>query len=81
MKELTLEALHRAVMRTGKSIEKIKATSEFCSYIEATCLTTFVATDTLPPGVIGKFAGIPIEIDNTIGDECYEFVLKENAYD
>lgn len=77
MKELTLKALDRAVMRTGKSIEKIKATSEFCNYLTATYRPTFQLAPTLPPGVIGKFAGIPIEIDNSIGDECYEIIFEE----
>lgn len=75
MKELTFETLHYTIMRTGKPIKKIKVTSDFYNYLTATCLTTFQTAPTLPPGVVGKFAGIHVEIDNSIENEYYEFVF------
>ena len=60
---------------------KIKITSKAAEYLDAVCETVFEE----PPnelakaiGTIGRWDGIPIEIDDTIEDEYYKFVYEEN---
>lgn len=77
MNEITPEMLNLALMyfkSNGKDIKKIKVTSKFCNYLDQTCHPTFLNKDPLPPGVIGKFIGIPLELDDTIENEYYELV-------
>jgi hypothetical protein len=56
---------------------KIKITSKFNAYLDTVCETVFEE----PPnefaratGTIGRWDGIPIEIDDTIENEYYELV-------
>lgn len=84
MNEITPEMLDLALMHlksNGKNIKKIKVTSKFYNYLEQICRPTFTGKDPLPPGVAGVFVGIPLELDDTIGNEYYEIVSEENAYD
>lgn len=73
--QFTLEDLYLAAK--SHSVKKIKITSKFADYLKQTCNPTFQNKEQLPPGVIGKFIGIPIEIDDTIKNEYYELILKE----
>jgi hypothetical protein len=57
----------------------IKMTSRFADYLDNQGVEFTDALDDLPEGgVIGQFDGIPIEIDDTIENEYYELVYKEN---
>ena len=60
---------------------KIKITSKAAEYLDAVCETVFEE----PPnelarmsGTIGRWDGIPIEVDDTIENDYYEFVYEEN---
>ena len=54
-------------------LKEIKVTNEFYECVIAKCRTEIISEDA-PQGLIGKFIGIPIIIDDTIDDD-YEFIF------
>jgi hypothetical protein len=60
---------------------KIKITSRFSAYLDAVCQTVFEEPQNefaKAAGTIGRWDGIPIEIDDTIENEYYELVYEDN---
>jgi hypothetical protein len=61
---------------------KIKITSKFNAYLDTACETVFEEPHqnefARAAGTIGRWDGIPIEIDDTIENEYYEIVYEEN---
>ena len=57
---------------------KIKITSAFSAYLDTVCETVFEEPHqnelARAAGTIGRWDGIPIEIDDTIENEYYELV-------
>lgn len=64
---------------------KIKITSKADKYLHAVCETVFAEPHqnelARAAGIIGRWDGIPIEIDDTIENEYYEIVYEENDND
>lgn len=54
-------------------LKEIKVTNEFYECVIAKCRTEIISEDA-PQGLIGKFTGIPIVIDDTIDDD-YELIF------
>lgn len=54
-------------------LKEIKVTNEFYERVIAKCRTEIISEDT-SQGLIGKFTGIPIVIDDTIDDD-YELIF------
>lgn len=54
----------------------IKMTSKFSDYLDKQSVIEWVeeSEELLNEGVVGQFDSIPVEIDDTIEDEYYEFV-------
>ena len=60
---------------------KIKITSKAAKYLDAVCETVFEESPNelaRAAGTIGRWDGIPIEVDDTIENEYYEIVYEEN---
>ena len=56
----------------------IKITLKFADYLNTKCVEfTYIPDDLPEDAVIGQFEGIPIEIDDTIENEYYQFVYEE----
>lgn len=56
---------------------KIKITSKFNAYLDTVCQTVFEEPSNelaRAAGAIGRWDGIPIEIDDTIESEYYEII-------
>lgn len=63
---------------TENFVEKIKVTSEYAEYLKATCHPVYLNTD-VGDGILGKFVGIPIVVDDAIESRDYEIEYKENT--
>lgn len=84
MDNITPEMLHLAMMylkSRGNTIKRIKVKSTFAAYLEETCHPIFFDENIYDKeGIIARFTGIPIVVDDEIEAEYYEIeYVKEST--
>lgn len=76
-KEINEAILYMESVSYKQHLKEIKMTNDFYNHLTAKLTTKFTVENT-PEGIIDKFIGVPIVIDNEI-DGYYELVFeKEN---
>ena len=76
-KEINELILYMEAVSYKQHLKEIKITNDFYNYLAPKCIAEIKHENT-PEGVVDKFIGIPIVIDNEI-DDYYELIFeKEN---
>ena len=76
-KEINEVILHMESVSYKQHLKEIKITNDFYNYLAPKYIAEIKHENT-PEGIIDKFIGVPIVIDNTINDN-YELIFeKEN---
>lgn len=79
-KEINEAILYMEAVSYKQHLKEIKITNDFYNYLAPKCIAKIKHENT-PEGIIDKFIGVPIVIDNEI-DDYYELIFeKENHND
>ena len=79
-KEFNKAMLYMEAVSYKQHLKEIKITNDFYNYLAPKCIAEIKHENT-PEGIVDKFIGIPVVIDNTI-DDNYELIFeKENHND
>ena len=73
-KEINETILYIEAVSYKQHLKEIKITNDFYNYLAPKCIAEIKHEDT-SEGIIDKFIGIPVVIDNTISDN-YELIFE-----